>query len=103
MGTLAGFLRGLLGMSPRSPAPRKDSRAAARPGAVITPSAQLRAKLEALRAEGVERYDVETAGDDHVCEACARIAAGGPYRVAAPVLPGWPHCKACRCTILPVD
>lgn len=64
-----------------------------------TALAQSVAKLELMRANGAERYDVVTAGDDRVCGHCETLASGGPYPIGAGKVPGWPHCMRCRCTV----
>lgn len=62
---------------------------------------QLRAKLQNMREQGVETYDVVTAGDAGVCAVCEALAVGSPYAIADQVIPGYPHCQRCRCTISP--
>lgn len=72
-----------------------------------TPSASTISRIR--RAErGVERkfkrtlVEVQTAGDDLVCEECEGISADGPYTIdqARSLIPAHPNC---RCTFVPED
>lgn len=65
--------------------------------------AQSRAKREIYTANGVQRYDYTTAGDDKVSEICQALAAAGPYDIGSsdapiPVISSHPNC---RCSIAP--
>lgn len=67
-----------------------------------TARAQCLAALESMRRQGVELYEISTAGDDQVCEHCREQAERSPYTIGTGVVPGFPHCTRCRCVILPV-
>jgi hypothetical protein len=73
------------------------------PGArTRNPSARTVSRIRAASRtlEELEQVNVETAGDNLVCEECEGIAAGGPYDIdeAMTMIPAHPHC---RCAFVP--
>lgn len=54
------------------------------------------------RVEQFQMVNVETAGDDDVCDECEDIESGGPYTIdeARSLIPAHPNC---RCAFVPVD
>lgn len=59
------------------------------------------AKLDELRASGVERYDWTTAGDGDVCPICAGHRDAGPYVIGLGPLPMRDSHPLCRCAVVP--
>lgn len=59
--------------------------------------------MRMYRRNGVTLYEIVTAGDELVCEACIAAARAGPYRVGRSIPVPVKHCKACRCTTLAVS
>jgi SPP1 gp7 family putative phage head morphogenesis protein len=56
--------------------------------------------VDLYTSEGVQQYEVLTAGDSRVCPSCMQIEADNPYPVGqSPLVPSHPMC---RCAVAPV-
>lgn len=68
------------------------------------PSARTIGRIRAVEKEflGTKWVNVETAGDDRVCDLCDSIADYGPYKInaARSLIPAHPYC---RCIFIPAD
>lgn len=62
-------------------------------------STQIQAKLGNYREQGITQYRIRSANDENVCEHCRKQEEAGPYHIDSGIVPGYPHCKKCRCTI----